>query len=165
MPAPTPKGTITIDGDYATLTFVRRLPYPIEAVWAALTEPEQRAAWFGPSRIDGRVGGMLETDPQGPPTPPELKRMTGRILVWDPPHVLEHECQQAIVGNGVLRYELSADGDGTILTFTHRGLTVPNARGYIPGTHAYLDRLEAHLGGSKLPDWSERYAEVQPAYA
>lgn len=31
-------------------------------------------------------------------------------------------------------------------------------------THAYLDRLEALLGGAPLPDWAQRYAEVQPGY-
>jgi uncharacterized protein YndB with AHSA1/START domain len=37
-------GTLNIDGEHATRTFVRRLPYPIESVWAAITEPTQRAA-------------------------------------------------------------------------------------------------------------------------
>jgi Activator of Hsp90 ATPase homolog 1-like protein len=68
--------------------------------------------------------------------------MTGRILVWDPPHVLEHEWRQGIVEDGVVRYELAEDGDATVLTFTHRGLGINNARGFIPGTHAFLDRLE-----------------------
>ncbi len=43
-------------------------------------------------------------------------------------------------------------------------LSVTNARGFIPGTHAFFDRLEAHLAGGDLPDWSERYAEVAPSY-
>ena len=54
--------------------------------------------------------------------------MTGRILVWDPPNVLEHEWKQPIVEDGVVRYELTADGDGTLLRFTHRGLGVRNAQ-------------------------------------
>jgi uncharacterized protein YndB with AHSA1/START domain len=165
MSTRTPNGTVTIDGERATMTFVRRLPYRIEAVWAALTDPEQRAAWFGPTQIDGREGGMLDMDPKGPPAPPEKRRLTGRILVWDPPHVLEHEWRQAVVDDSVVRYELVADGDATVLTFTHRGLSIRNAQGFVPGTHAYLDRLEAHLNGSELPDWMARFAELQPAYA
>jgi hypothetical protein len=31
------------EGDYAIITFVRRLPHPIAAVWAATTDPEHRA--------------------------------------------------------------------------------------------------------------------------
>ncbi len=164
MSTPSRAGTVTVQGDSATLEFQRRLAHPIEAVWAALTEPVQRAAWFGTTTIDARAGGTIEMDPADPPAPPELKHLRGRILVWDPPRVLEHTWYQAIVGDGVVRYELAPDGDGTVLTFSHRGLSIANARGFVPGTHAYLDRLEAHLDGAPVPSWSERYAEVAPTY-
>ena len=84
--------------------------------------------------------------------------MTGRILVWDPPHVLEHEWKQPIVEDGVVRYELTVDGIGTLLRFTAYG--VRNASGFFSGTHAYLDRLEAYLTGDELPDWTTRRLEV-----
>ncbi|HEY3064090.1 MAG TPA: SRPBCC family protein [Chloroflexota bacterium] len=157
-------GSITIDGDQATLTFVRRLRYPIDRVWSALTEPSERKAWFGTTSLEPRQGGTIELDPDDPPVKPELKHMRGRILSWDPPRLLEHTWQQTIVGDGVVRYELAQDGDETILTFSHRGLSVPNARGFIPGTHAYFDRLAAHLDGQPIPSWSDRYAELVPAY-
>jgi hypothetical protein len=64
----------------------------------------------------------------------------------------------------MVRCELTRDGESTVLTFTHSGLSVRNARGFIPGTHAFLDRLTAHLGGFELPAWSARYAELAPAY-
>jgi uncharacterized protein YndB with AHSA1/START domain len=159
------KGTLSVDGKRATLTFRRYLRHPAEAVWAALTDPQRRALWFGPTRIEGRAGGTIETDPQGPPAPPDLRLMTGRILVWDPPRVLEHEFRQAIVGEGVVRYELTPAGEGTVLAFTHTGLLPPHARGYIPGTHAYLDRLAAVLDGAPAPDWQARYAAVEGSYA
>lgn len=161
----TPAGTITINGERATLAYERHLPYPIEAVWAALTEPDQRAAWFGPTAIDGGEGGTIEMVAEGPPDTAEQRRMTGRILVWDPPYVLEHEWNQQRIDDSVVRYELVADGNATILRFTHRGLPRGVARGYAPGGHAYLDRLAAFLDGSGIPDWQERYADVQPAYA
>jgi uncharacterized protein YndB with AHSA1/START domain len=149
-------GTITPDpdgGDGVVLTFVRRLPHPLEEVWDALTDPTERARWMGPGTVDGRVGGTVETVADGPPVPDEIKRMTGEILVWDPPHVFEH-----------VRYELGADGEGTVLTFTHRGLGERNASGFGPGTHAYLDRLAAHLAGTTPPEWGARYAEVAGPY-
>jgi uncharacterized protein YndB with AHSA1/START domain len=86
--------------------------------------------------------------------------MTGRILVWDPPHVLEHEWKQPIVDDGVVRYELTPDGDGTLLRFSHRGLGVRSAGGFRGGTHAYLDRLEAYLAGRTPPDWTARRLEI-----
>lgn len=102
--------------------------------------------------------------PTEPPAPPERKRVTGRIVIWDPPYVLEHEWHQGPVDDGVVRYELTPEGEATVLTFVHRGLSVRNAQGYIPGTHAFLDRLEAHIAGEPLPGWNERYQEVAPAY-
>lgn len=159
-------GSLTVTGDHATMVFRRRLPHPIGRVWAALTEPVERAAWFGATTI---TDGVIEMMPDDPPAPPDAKRLTGRILVWEPPHagraVLEHEWRQRIVEDGTVRYELTADGEDTELVFTHRGLGLRNARGFLPGTHAFLDRLEAHLGGAPLPDWSTRYAEVGPGYA
>jgi uncharacterized protein YndB with AHSA1/START domain len=158
------EGTLTIDGDQATMTFRRRLPFPIKEVWAAITDPDERKVWFGETTIDPRTGGTIDMQPADPPAPPEAKRMTGRILVWQPPYVFEHEWHQRIVEDSVVRYELTEDGDGTLLTFTHRGLSVRNARGFIPGTHAFLDRLGAYLADEDLPNWSERYAEVTPHY-
>lgn len=165
MTEPTPAGTITVNGEHVTLAYERHLPYSVEAVWAALTEPEQRAAWFGPTAIDAREGGTIEMVSEGPPAPRERRHMTGRILVWDPPYVLEHEWKQQSVGESVVRYELVPDGDTTILRFTHQGLHTRDARGYAPGAHAFLDRLAAFLDGSEIPDWQERYADVQAAYA
>jgi uncharacterized protein YndB with AHSA1/START domain len=158
-------GTITLDGETATMTFERRLAFPVDAVWAALTQPEQRARWFGPTTIDAREGGTIEMTAEGPPVSPEQRHMTGRILVWDPPRVFAHEWRQSIIGDTVVRYELEPDGDGTLLRLSHAQLAPRHAKGYIPGTHAYLDRLEAHLEGSPIPDWMRRFGEAQPAYA
>ena len=160
MTTPSRNGTFTIEGDQTVMTFRRRLPYPIQAVWAAITDPDQREQWMGKTAIDAREGGSIETVASDPPAAEEAKRMTGRILVWDPPHVLEHEWKQPIVEDGVVRYELTADGDGTLLRFTHRGLGVRNASGFLGGSHAYLDRLEAYLTGEELPDWTTRRLEV-----
>ncbi|GAB3758837.1 SRPBCC family protein [Microlunatus parietis] len=157
-------GSLDHDHDGPVINFVRRLPYPIERVWAALTDPEQRRHWFGPTMIDGRVGGRIDLVPTGPAAPVPDKRMTGRILVWDPPRVLEHEWRQAPIEDGIVRYELEADGDETVLRFTHRGLTEVNARGFLPGTHAYFDRLAAHLSGAAMPNWIRRYDELAPRY-
>jgi uncharacterized protein YndB with AHSA1/START domain len=165
MTTSTPTGHITVDGDRTTMSFRRRLPYPIEAVWQAITDPAHRAEWFGKTSMDPREGGLIETIAGPPPAAEDAKRVTGRILVWDPPHVFEHEWHSRIVEDSVVRYELTADGDhATILDFTHRGMSVANTMGFIPGTHAFIDRLAAHLAAEPLPDWQERYSEVAPAY-
>ena len=166
-------GQLTIDGGSTAITFRRRLPYPIETVWAAITDPDQRKSWFGQTTLDARAGGTIEMLPDDPPAPEDAKRMTGRILTWEPPArelrtpataVFEHEWNQRIVDDSVVRYELTEDGDGTLLTFTHRGLSERNAKGFLPGTHAFLDRLAAHLAGAPLPAWQARYDELAPGY-
>ncbi|MBA0046369.1 SRPBCC family protein [Mycobacterium sp. NPDC050853] len=164
-------GQLTVDGDRAALTFERRLPYPVETVWSAIADPEQRRAWIGETTLETRTGGQFQMVPSGPPLPTEAKRVTGRVLVWEPPHVLEHEWKQAILdepharrgsepAHSVVRYELSADGDGTLLRFTHRGLSVQHANGFRPGTHAFFDRLIAYLDGEPMPEWGQRYQEI-----
>lgn len=161
-------GTLTMNDTSAVLTFRRRMPFPIERVWAALTDPDERAAWMGPGTLDPREGGELTTEPTDPPAPPEAKRLTGRILTWRPPEdgraVFEHEWRQRIVEDSVVRYELVAEGRQPVLTLTHRGLSERNALGFLPGTHAFLDRMDAHLASAALPDWGARYAEVASAY-
>ena len=128
-------GTVTTTGDHATLTFERRLRFPIEKVWSAITDPREREAWLGTTHIDD---GTIVIEPEDPPAPAEAKRVTGRILTWQPPDnghaVFEHEWRQRIVEDSVVRYELTADGDDTLLTFTHRGLSERNALGFVPGT-------------------------------
>lgn len=75
------------------------------------------------------------------------------------------EWQQRNTGRTTVRYELVPDdGGGTLLVLTHDGLRHGDARGYIPGQHAYLDRLTAYLGGDEMPDWEERYWEAQPSH-
>lgn len=172
MTADSRLGALSTDGDHVTMTFRRRLPYPIEAVWAALTDPDRRRAWFGETTIEARTGGVIAMTPDDPPVPPEAKQMTGRILVWQPPEpsgggrsaVLEHEWRQRIVEDGVVRYELTEDGAETVLVFTHRGLSLRNAQGFLPGTHAFLDRLAAHLDDDEIPNWNTRYEELAPTY-
>lgn len=156
-------GRVTVDGDRAVLHFERRLPFAVEQVWAAITEPAHRDRWMGKTVIDPRVGGSIETVASGPPLPPDRKRMRGRILVWDPPHVFEHEWIQPIVEPGVVRYELTPDGTGTLLKLSHRGLSVPNANGFRTGTHAFLDRLAALLADEPLPNWTHRVEAISGA--
>lgn len=159
-------GTITMDGDVAVISFRRRMPYPIQDVWHAITDPKELAAWFGTAAIDAREGGAIDIVPTEPPAAESQKRMTGRILVWDPPRVFEHEAHQRIVEHGTVRWELEPDGDNaTYVSYVHRGLSQKNASGFLPGSHAFLDRFQAHLAGESIPNWTKRYDEVAPLYA
>jgi uncharacterized protein YndB with AHSA1/START domain len=156
-------GRLIVDGDYAVLHFERKLPFSVEQVWAAITDPVHRDKWMGKTSIEPRTDGFVTTVASRPPIPPDQKRMSGRILVWDPPRVFEYEWKQPIVEPGVVRYELHPDGAGTLLRFSHRGLSAPNASGFRSGTRAFLDRLEALLAGEPLPNWAQRVEAITGA--
>ncbi|MGI0090575.1 MAG: SRPBCC family protein [Nitrososphaerales archaeon] len=160
-------GNVIVEGEYATLRFERRLPHPPEAVWEAITEPGQLAQWYmTKAQIDGRVGGSIDFI-----AGISQLHVTGKILVWDPPHVLEHEWNvepRRELPKGertVIRWELVREGNGeTLLKLTHRNLTRQTSMGFAPGTHAFLDRLEAHLNKAHLPDWIKRVEEMRSSY-
>jgi uncharacterized protein YndB with AHSA1/START domain len=162
-----PRGTAEDDGAYATLTFRRVYRHRPAHVWAAIATPEGLRGWLLCSevRIDPRPGGLVEmvSGPAG-------YRSTGRILVWDPPRVLEYEWNVAPVPEmpqgerAIFRYELVPDGEATRLLVTYRRITKRTARGFLPGLHAFLDRLEAQLDGRALPDWLQRFGALQATY-
>jgi uncharacterized protein YndB with AHSA1/START domain len=45
------KGTVIIEGDYATLRYERRLAHPREVVWKAIIDPKELAAWFNTKAV------------------------------------------------------------------------------------------------------------------
>jgi len=162
------KGEVIIEGDYATLKYERRLAHPREAVWKAITDPKELATWFNiKAVIDGRNGGTIDfvTGPAGFHT-------TGRILVWDPPRVFEHEWHIAAhpqlpkgEAEAVVRWELVRDGDfSTILSLTFSRLTKPTALGFASGMHAFLERLAAQLDHRALPDWEKTHDAAKRFY-
>jgi uncharacterized protein YndB with AHSA1/START domain len=162
-----PKGTLVPDGDHATLTFRRVYHHAPEHVWDAIATPEGLRGWLLCTHavIDGRVGGRFDTV-SGPPG----YRSTGTILAWDPPRLLEYEWNIAPVPemprgeHAIFRFELARTGDATELVVTYRRITRETARGFLPGLHAFLDRLEAQLAGAALPDWFECFAAVRDVY-
>ena len=160
---PSNLGQVKVEGDHATLIFERHLPHPVEVVWKAITEPNELSKWYLPeAKIERRLGGNVYfSSGQGD--------VTGTILVWDPPHIFEHEWLVDRLGYpkgeyGVIRWELVSAGQETILKLTHRKLPSKSARSFAPGAHAVLDRLEAHLDQTPLPDWMKRSVELQSSY-
>jgi uncharacterized protein YndB with AHSA1/START domain len=160
-------GNVNVKGEYATLEFERRLSHPPELVWEAITEPEELAEWYlTKALIDGKQGGRIEFW-----TGPTQVHVTGTILVWDPPHVFEHEWivePSASFPGGekaTIRWEIQRDGDSSVLKMTHRNLTRPTAQVFSSGAHAFLDRLEAFLDEISMPDWMTRVKELRLSYA
>src|SRR3989441_4324514 len=80
-------GTLTFEGDYATISFERRIRHPIQVVWEALTESEHLARWYMTrAHLEAREGGSIDYW-----SGPAQYHVTGKILTWQPPRVFEHE--------------------------------------------------------------------------
>lgn len=144
------------------LTFRRRLPAPRAAVWAAWTEADRFAKWFGPHgatmdpcELDVRVGGRLFFCHRGEPFGEVWVR--GQYLVVEAPRRLVGEFRFADPEGrerpregfaDASRFEviLEDDGDGTAMTVHHTGLSVD--QGESEGWRQTLERLAAFLSAS-----------------
>jgi uncharacterized protein YndB with AHSA1/START domain len=162
-----PKGTRLDSDAFATLTFRRVYGHSPERVWDAIATPEGLRGWLMCTHalIEGHAGGRIELI-----SGPARYHSTGRILVWQPPRVLEYEWNVAPVSempkgeHAIFRYELTPEGDSTHVLVTYRQISRATAGGFLPGLHAFLDRLEAQLDHRALPDWMQRFEELRAEY-
>jgi uncharacterized protein YndB with AHSA1/START domain len=115
-PGPLAPVTVHRDGDRWTLVFVREFPQAPALVWAALTDPQQLAAWapFEADRPLDRTGPATLTMIDGDTRQP----LAATVRRSEPPHLLEYAW-----GTDELRWELTPSGTGTRLTLSH---TVPD---------------------------------------
>ena len=151
-------GTFQRQGDRVDLRYERRYPHPIETIWAALTEPERLNDWLGRARVEPHVGGRYELFID------RLRPMTGRILTWEPPRLLEFSWDTGDAPASMVRCELAPDGDGTRLLLLHKGAGYVWIGLVLPGWHACLERLEGLLSGQVQPSSMTRWRELQSIY-
>ncbi len=114
----------TLDDDGPTLRFERRLGHPVERVWRAITDGDERLKWW----------------PQyGPFVPSHTDEPNLLIAPWG--------------DDGELRFELSDDGeDGTLLVFTHRFVGRETAARNAAGWESTFVRLSALLEGEPIDE-------------
>jgi uncharacterized protein YndB with AHSA1/START domain len=143
QPDPTGRHEQRDGQDY--LVMERRFSAPIDAVWAAVTEPERLARWIGTWDGDPTCGSVdFRMTAESEDAPVERHR----ILACDPPRRLVTE-SAAEQDDPVWRLELNLAEDGgvTTLTFAQRvddGIPVDSVG---PGWDYYLDRLVAAESG------------------
>ena len=143
-------GRVLRDDQGMRLEFVRTFPDPIERVWAAVTDPDELAAWFGTWRGDPSTGTIEVCPIEG-----DGEFHTAELVECDAPRrvavVLPSED-----GPWPLSVELSEADGVTTLVFVHRMAEPYDATSIGPGWQYYLDRLEATVRGRAMPegdDW------------
>jgi uncharacterized protein YndB with AHSA1/START domain len=162
--SPSPIGTIERTPEGGIVRFDRSLAFPIDEVWASITEPARLADWWPPFAaditVDLREGGKivfawLETDF------PTLEFTIVRLAA---PTLLEHTHTSP---GSWMRWELEATADGTRLRATYfiPDLDMAIERGDLVGLHHSLDRLAPALSGSPVAWDNDAFIELRAAYA
>jgi uncharacterized protein YndB with AHSA1/START domain len=133
-------GTYETVDQRPVLRFERSLAHPVDAVWAALTDPAELAHWF-PSTVtlDPRVGGAMSF------TFHDGLTLQGEVTELDPPRLFAFWW-----GDDLLRFELESSQAGCLLRFTVELDATEKAARDAAGWHVCLDRLEARLSGQNV---------------
>lgn len=147
--------TVSIDGDDTVVSFPRVLPYPVEKVWEAITDPEMLAQWTpytadrNLSRTGDAVITMLTEDGA-----PEMS-LPVTVHVVETARRLEHEW-----GPDELVWDLTSVEDGTRVVLTQRSRAEGMASALAAGWHLCFDVLDALLAGEPFgPVVGERARE------
>jgi uncharacterized protein YndB with AHSA1/START domain len=144
--------------DHIDVRFERHYPSPVETVWSALTDPARLADWMGVSHVEPFVGGRFDMMLDGP------HPMTGRVLVWEPPQVLELTWSNADAPDSTVRYELTREGHGTRLIFMHKGMPYASSALMLPGWHTFFARLGSLLDDAAPAQARPSWREMQAIY-
>jgi uncharacterized protein YndB with AHSA1/START domain len=137
------------------LRFTRTLAHPVDTVWKAITEPQHLVAWF-PTTIEGEraAGAPLRFSFPEDRWPP----FEGEVIAYEPMSAFEFRW-----GTDIIRLELRASDDGTVLTLLdtldERGKAARDGAGW----HTCLDALTATLAGqpdarAAMSGWADVHA-------
>ncbi len=159
-----PHGIIERTPDGGIVRFDRTLAFPIEEVWAAITEPDRLADWWPPMAadisVDLREGGVITF--AWPDT--DFPTLAFTIVRLEPPRLLEHTHTSP---GSWMRWELEAADDTTRLRATYfvPDLDLALQRGDVLGLHHSLDRLAPALAGHPVAWDDEAFSQLRAAYA
>lgn len=158
-----------------TFRLERTLNAPIERVWAYFVDAEKRSRWFtagddlttGGQAFTFMFGHHRITNEEPPERWAEMKDgdfpMQGRVLAFEPPHLLAITWGDGGDAVSEVRFEFSAEGEKTRLVLTHSKIESDKAlRNYAGGWTAHLETLEHLLSGKET---NRFWADVVAAHA
>jgi uncharacterized protein YndB with AHSA1/START domain len=152
-----------------TVQFERLLPGPIDVVWEYLTVPERVASWLAHAAIEPRMGGSASlqwddwsTD-EPPPNGEPYWTAKGVVTRWDPPRALAYTWNQPGLPESEITFELTPQGDETLLVLTHRRIAKERHM-FAAGWHAHLDLFATRLKGGERGDFIGQYKSLLKEY-
>lgn len=155
--------------DPTSLRFTRTLAASVETVWAFLTESDKRGRWLATGDMELREGGGVTLrfvhadlssvkEPTPEPYKPYENGVTthGVITRCEPPRLLAFTWGGSQGVPSEVTFELTPQGEGTLLVLTHRKLNSRNDMVDVAGGwHTHLGVLSARIEGREPgPFWS-----------
>ena len=139
--------------DKPSLTIRRRLDAPPAKVFAAWTDPEKIARWFGPAEVepllaqcDARVGGRYRIVMRSADGEEHDVGGVFREVVANEKLVFTWAWRTTPERESLVTVALTPDGDGTLLTLTHEQFFDAEARDrHESGWSGTLDKLQKYL--------------------
>lgn len=131
---------LEIDGRPA-VRFQRSYDYPIERVWAAVSQPDELTHWFPSSvSLEPRTGGVISFSGD-----PHMDDLPGTVLAYEPPRRLAFTW-----GADEIHLELIATGAGScqltlINILSEQDTAARNASGWA----VCLGELDKHIAGER----------------
>jgi uncharacterized protein YndB with AHSA1/START domain len=132
----------------------------VDELWAALTETEQLAQWYGD--IDGelRAGGAYSARLHA-----SGWEGTGRVEECEPPRRFLVVSKATSEPNEVTtEMTLTSVGDQTVVVVEKRGLPLDLLWAYGAGNQIHVEDLAEYIAGRERVDTKTRFAELEPAY-
>jgi uncharacterized protein YndB with AHSA1/START domain len=119
-----------------SLRLTRRYAAAQEEVWGVLSDPESLARWLGTPRVvELRRDGRFELELH------HGERVEGRVREIEPGRVLELDWRYGDEALSIVRFELSEDGEETVLVLEHSRIEEPVGMVYIARWTGAVERL------------------------
>jgi uncharacterized protein YndB with AHSA1/START domain len=148
-------GTLGVAEGKGVVRMEERLDAGIDDLWAAITDPARLARWLGTIEGDLRLGGEYRARYHA-----SGWEGTARIEACEPPNRVLVRSQ-----DGTCEVTLTADGEGTLVSWEERGMPVELLSAYGAGIQVHVEDLADHVAGrERREDAHERWAALEPAY-
>ncbi|MFJ8745341.1 SRPBCC family protein [Embleya sp. NPDC127516] len=158
---PTPTGRLHRVDNGVDLVLTRTFRAPVEDVWAAITDPDRTARWYGRWKGEAAPGHTIKVQPAFEDQAPWTDM---RIDACDAPTRLALSASDTF-GDWHIELLLTADDDGTTeLRFTHHLATTDGIGDIGPGWEYYLDMLAATHANTPLPAFDDYHPAQKPYF-
>jgi uncharacterized protein YndB with AHSA1/START domain len=132
-------------------------------LWAALTDPDRLAHWFGEVEGELSPGGEFRVHIA------LAGERIGHVEVCEPPqHMLltmrDPNPQPGQPEETVIEVQLTSEGSQTRLVWEERGMPVKLLPAYGAGIQIHVEHLADHINGRELRNVETRWSELFQAY-